>query len=95
MELVTSNEILSLILNDEINNAQIIDYLNEVIDEELCKDEPDCDLIDDCINAIYELENNEDMSPTLRLALTSEWQAQTEFLGSILTVHLESQSLPQ
>lgn len=72
MELVTNSKALLLVLNDKINNAQLIDYLNEVIDEELNKEEPDCNLIDDCVNALYELEDSDDISSAPHLALTSE-----------------------
>lgn len=70
MELTVSEKILTSICNE--NNAEIIECLNSVIDEELLKDNPDCDLIDDCINTIYELDNNDEYASILRLALTSE-----------------------
>lgn len=70
MELTVNEKILTSICND--NNVEIIEYLNSVIDEELLKDNPDCDLIDECINTIYELENSDEYAPALRIALTSE-----------------------
>lgn len=70
MELTVNEKILTSICND--NNVEIIEYLNSVIDEELLKDNPDCDLIDECINTIYELENSDEYASTLRIALTSE-----------------------
>lgn len=49
--------ILRQILNDREAAEELREYLNTVIDEELSKgDSADCDLIDECINALEELE---------------------------------------
>lgn len=64
--------ILNEILNDKEATNELKDYLNSVIDEEIAKgDNADCDLIDNCINAIYELTEGTSNSPYL-IALASE-----------------------
>lgn len=54
------NENILLKLLDEKNfKNEVYAALNRIIDEELSKDEPDCDLIDECINAIEEIEKSD------------------------------------
>lgn len=68
---VTEKSILSL-LNDKKQNKEIIRFLNQIIDEEIEKDSPDCDLIDECIDAIDEIQAEENSQPALRLVLTKK-----------------------
>lgn len=58
MEKLNLNQsILIQILNDREAAEELREYLNSVIDEELSKGEyTDCDLIDECINALEELD---------------------------------------
>lgn len=54
------NENILLNLFDEKSfKNEISETLNSIIDEELLKDAPDCDLIDECINAIEEIEKGD------------------------------------
>ena len=54
------NENILLKLLDEKNfKNEVSAALNRIIDDELLKDEPDCDLIDECINAIEEIEKGD------------------------------------
>lgn len=66
--------ILRQILNDREAVEELREYLNSVIDEELSKDEnADCDLIDECINALEELElENPFERPHLTTLLSEE-----------------------
>lgn len=72
MELTVNKSILSSLLNDEAEYSEIIAFLNEIIDDEIEKDNPDCDLIDDCVNAIEALEAERNPQPFVRLVLTEK-----------------------
>lgn len=75
-----SLSIIRQILNDAEAAEELREYLNFVIDEELSKDEnADCDLIDECIDALVELEDeNSPEKPHLTVILSEE-----KFLKSI------------
>lgn len=69
-----SLSIIRQILNDREAAEELREYLNFVIDEELSKDEnADCDLIDECIDALMELEDeNSPEKPHLTVLLSEE-----------------------
>lgn len=69
-----SPSILRQILNDAEAAEELREYLNFVIDEELSKNEnADCDLIDECIDALMELEDeNSPEKPHLTVLLSEE-----------------------
>lgn len=69
-----SLSIIRQILNDAEAAEELREYLNFVIDEELSKDEnADCDLIDECIDALMELEDeNLPEKPHLTVLLSEE-----------------------
>lgn len=69
-----SLSIIRQILNDREAAEELREYLNFVIDEELSKDEnADCDLIDECIDALMELEDeNSPEKPHLTVILSEE-----------------------
>lgn len=73
-KLKISPSILRQILNDREAVEELREYLNSVIDEELSKDEnADCDLIDECINALEELDfENSFEKPHLTVILSEE-----------------------
>lgn len=71
MEIILNKSIINTINNEINDNKDLISFLDSVIDEELLEDEPDCDLIDNCVNTIIELEGCGDITPFIRLALTS------------------------
>ncbi|MGN1124245.1 MAG: hypothetical protein ACI4RR_07870 [Eubacterium sp.] len=70
MEITVNKKAISTLLNDELSINEIIDFLNEIIDNEIEKEIPDCDLIDDCINAIDDIQNQSNIKPFVRLVLT-------------------------
>lgn len=75
MEALKLNQsILSQILNDREAIDEMRDFLNFIIDDELSKDDnADCDLIDECINALEELEcENSFDRPHLTVILSEE-----------------------
>lgn len=51
--------ILNEILDENTLKNEIAELVNELIDEELLKDEPDCDLIDECIDILDNLVNDD------------------------------------
>lgn len=72
MNITVNEKSLSLLINETDSNADIIEFLNAVIDEEIEKENPDCDLIDECINAIADIENTDAKLPAIRIALTPD-----------------------
>ena len=62
MDVIVNAKILYYALNDEKFKAETIEYLNGIVDEELEKgDRMDTDLIEDCTELIFELENGYDV----------------------------------
>ena len=72
MNITVNEKSLSLLINDMKSNDDIIAFLNAVIDEELEKEKPDCDLIDECIDAIADIEDDDTALPILKIALTPD-----------------------
>lgn len=72
MEFTVTEKSIKSLLNDKKQNEEIIRFLNQIIDEEIEKDSPDCDLIDECIDAIDEIQTEENSQPALRLVLTKK-----------------------
>lgn len=58
-EIKIDKRILNEILDENTLKNEIAELINNVIDEELLKEEPDCDLIDECIDILDNLENND------------------------------------
>ena len=54
-----NKKILNEILDENTLKAEIAELLNDVIDKELEKEEPDCDLIDECIDILDNIENDD------------------------------------
>lgn len=73
-KLSLNSAILRQIFNDSEAINELKEYLNCVIDEELSKgDSADCDLIDECINALEELElESAEQGPHLTALLSEE-----------------------
>jgi hypothetical protein len=55
--MTVNKDIISLLMDDKKSNAQIVDFLNQIIDNELESENPNCDLIDECVNTIDEIES--------------------------------------
>lgn len=58
-EIKIDKRILNEILDENTLKNEIAELVNELIDEELFKDEPDCDLIDECIDILDNLEKDD------------------------------------
>ena len=56
-DLRVTKEILNSIYDNAGFRAEVAEFINSLIDEELLKSEPNCDFIDECINTLDELEN--------------------------------------
>ncbi len=72
MNISVNETTLKEIYNDKNYYSEIYSLLNSVIDEELEKDEPDCDLIDDCISIIDSIQKNDNPASALHLVLTKK-----------------------
>ena len=58
-EIKIDKRILNEILDENTLKIEIAELINSVIDNELLKDEPDCDLIDECIDILDNLVNDD------------------------------------
>lgn len=58
-EIKIDKRILNEILDENTLKNEIAELVNELIDEELLKDDPDCDLIDECIEILDNLVNDD------------------------------------
>lgn len=67
MNITVSKEIISRACTEDLN-AQIEEYLNSVIDDELQKEDCDTDLIDACIDALDAIRKN-NIYPVLKVML--------------------------
>ncbi|MBP9987966.1 MAG: hypothetical protein KBT46_00555 [Ruminococcus sp.] len=56
-KIIVTKKILEDIFDERKYEKEITDYLNQIINNELLKDEPDFDLIDDCTTALIDSEN--------------------------------------
>lgn len=72
MDFTVNKIILELLLDDEKENKDITSFLNEIIDSELEKNSPDCDLIDECISIIDKIQSQNNIYPLLSLVLTKK-----------------------
>lgn len=70
MSVTVNKNTLSILVKDSKSNEDIICFLNSVIDEELEKENPDCDLIDECVNALAAVEENDDAAPVVHIAVS-------------------------
>lgn len=70
MNITVNSTTLQSVINDAKSNKDLIEFLNSVIDEELEKVNPDCDLIDECIDIIDELQQHKYTSPVLALVVS-------------------------
>ncbi len=52
-----NSEILNNIINEKVNTEDALLLINEIIDKELEKDEPDFEYIEECTDALLELQN--------------------------------------
>ncbi len=58
-KIMINKTILEEILDENTLKNEIAELINNVIDEELVKEDPDCDLIDECIDILDNLENDD------------------------------------
>lgn len=70
MKLTVNKKTISTVLNEPQLNGEIAEYLKDFIQEELSKDTPDCDLIDECIDVLEKMQRERDAAPALRLMVT-------------------------
>ncbi|MGN1479292.1 MAG: hypothetical protein ACI4XH_05945, partial [Acutalibacteraceae bacterium] len=57
--LIVTQQIIKEICDDESFKREVADFINSLIDEELLKETPDCDFIDECISALESLEQDD------------------------------------
>ena len=62
MNTLVNDKVISSFFNDDNFNTELKAMLNEMIDEELSKepDDMDCDLIDECVQMLIEIEQSKD-----------------------------------
>ena len=57
--LIFNQSILEKLLDETSFKSEAADLLNEIIDNELSKENPNCDLIDECVEALEFIENGD------------------------------------
>ena len=62
MSITVNSKAMTYLFNEKSLNNEIIDYLNDIIQREFEKENPDCDLIDECIDAIDLLEKHDELT---------------------------------
>lgn len=70
MNITVSKEIVNRVYTEDLF-TQIKEYLNDVIDDEIEKEDCDTDLIDDCINALDAVQSK-NVYPALKVMLRDE-----------------------
>lgn len=72
MNITVNEKTICSVFNDSQSKKEIVDFLNEIIDNEIEKENPDCDLIDECINALDKFQSGDSTQPLLHLLLTKK-----------------------
>ncbi|WP_448901537.1 leucine-rich repeat protein [Eubacterium sp.] len=67
MNITVNAKTIQALVNDSKSNQDLIDFLNNVIDEELVGTNPDCDLIDECVELIDELQEHKYTSSAIHM----------------------------
>ena len=72
MNITVNQKSITAVFNDNKVNNELLITFNAIIDEELKKENPDFDIIDECANAINEIHNEQSIVPAVRLILTKK-----------------------
>ncbi|MBR4241861.1 MAG: hypothetical protein IKR97_06530 [Eubacterium sp.] len=72
MELAVNKKTLSSVYDDKSFLNETVNLLNSIIDEELEKEVPDCDLIDECISTLDLIQTAENPTLALHLVLSKK-----------------------
>ena len=72
MNITVNQKSITAVFNDNKVNNELLITFNTIIDEELKKENPDFDIIDECANAINEIYNEQSIVPAVRLILTKK-----------------------
>lgn len=72
MNITVNQKSITAVFNDNKVNNELLITFNAIIDEELEKENPDFDIIDECAEAINEIYNEQNIVPAIRLMLTKK-----------------------
>ena len=72
VNITVNQKSITAVFNDNKVNNELLITFNAIIDEELKKENPDFDIIDECANAINEIHNEQSIVPAVRLILTKK-----------------------
>lgn len=72
MNITVNQKSITAVFNDNKVNNELLITFNAIIDEELKKENPDFDIIDECANSINEIYNEQSIVPAVRLILTKK-----------------------
>lgn len=72
MNITVNQKSITAVFNDNKVNNELLITFNTIIDEELKKENPYFDIIDECANAINEIYNEQSIVPAVRLILTKK-----------------------
>lgn len=72
MNITVNQKSITAVFNDNKVNNELLITFNAIIDEELKRENPDFDIIDECAEAINEIYNEQNIVPAIRLMLTKK-----------------------
>ena len=72
MNITVNQKSITAVFNDNKVNNELLITFNAIIDDELEKENPDFDIIDECAEAINEIYNEQNIVPAIRLMLTKK-----------------------
>lgn len=72
MNITVNQKSITAVFNDDKVNNELLITFNAIIDEELEKENPDFDIIDECAEAINEIYNEQNIVPAIKLMLTKK-----------------------
>lgn len=72
MNITVNQKSITAVFNDNKVNNELLITFNAIIDEELERENPDFDIIDECAEAINEIYNEQNIVPAIRLMLTKK-----------------------
>lgn len=72
MNITVNQKSITAVFNDNKVNNELLITFNAIIDEELEKENPDFDIIDECAEAINEIYNEQNIVPAIKLMLTKK-----------------------
>lgn len=72
VNITVNQKSITAVFNDNKVNNELLNSFNAIIDEELEKENPNFDIIDECAEAINEIYNEQNIVPAIKLMITKK-----------------------